>query len=418
MVVAVNNAALNSIQQILISDLEIKGELLNLTASELKQVRISNAENKHESAVITTQLTKAQIDRYVGEPVTFRYGPRFSGGTFYGYVLTINPNQDYQKDTIVDIACFGTTWPMQSGQPRFFPRRTASSVLAEIIIGHRLGCQIEDNPYVWHALAQTEESDWEFIQTLATRLGYAVYVHNGVVRVLNPKRVLTESEVYQRYIRSGDVLDPSRRLLDFNPTTQSLRIRDNVKPSFGYFDGSVARLSQPLGTYPYRMSVDTPIKDRDMAGVYSEAWERRIDFWNQQATARVSGNAMIMPGVNVSIQVSGNPSGRNEYDGVWFVRAVEHSFTNNSFQTALSLARDTIGTTFRNTDYRATLSSTTQGNPKLVKTLRGNPPKTYWESTWKNPEFIQDRLNPDQPVPPFVVPPGMATPIIENGLLG
>jgi hypothetical protein len=47
MVVALNNAALNSLQQILITDVEIKGELLDLTSSELKQVRLSNAENKH-----------------------------------------------------------------------------------------------------------------------------------------------------------------------------------------------------------------------------------------------------------------------------------------------------------------------------------------------------------------------------------
>ena len=142
MVVSVNNAVLNSLQQILITDVEIKGELINLTSSELKQVRMSNAENKHETAILTTQLTKAQIDRFVGEPITFRYGPRFSGGTFYGYVITINPNQDYQQDTIVDIACFGTTWPMQSGQPRFFPKRTASSVFAEIVSSHNLGCQV------------------------------------------------------------------------------------------------------------------------------------------------------------------------------------------------------------------------------------------------------------------------------------
>jgi hypothetical protein len=418
MVVAVNNAALNSIQQILITDVEIKGELLNLTSSELKQVRMSNAENKHESVVITTQLTKAQIDRYVGAPITFHYGPRFSGSTFYGYVITINPNQDYQQDTIVDITCFGSTWPMQSGQPRFFLNSKASDVVANIVNSHSLGCQVEDDPYRWPALAQTDESDWEFIQTLAMRHGFAIYIYNGVVRMLNPKRVLNQSEVRQRYIRSDDVLDPSRQLLDFNATTQSLRIRDNVKPSFGYFDGVVPRLSQPLTVSPYRMSNDTPVKDKGMSDAYSEAWERRIDFWNQQATARINGNANIIPGVNISVQLSNNPSGRNEHDGVWFVRGVEHSFTNNSFQTSLDLARDTIGISPRNTDYRGTLSSTTQGSPKMQSVTRGNPPKKYWASSWTVPEFIRDTIRVSDPVPPIVIPTGMATPVIGNSLLG
>lgn len=395
MVVAVNNPALNTIQQILVRDIEIDGELLNVTPSELKQVRISNAENKHEAALITTQLTKAQIDRFIGKPVTFKYGNKFSGGTFYGYIITINPNQDYQQDTIVDIACLGPTWPMQSGQPRFFINRTAPSIFGEIVKTHNIGCQVDTHPYSWPALSQTTESDWEFLQTLAMRLGYCIYVYNGVVRMVNPVRILTETGVMKRYIRSDDILDPSRDLLDFNPLTQSLNIRDNVKPSFGYFDGEIPRLSQNLGVYPYRMSTDTPIRDKGMSDVYSTAWERRVDFWNQQATARINGDSSIIPGVNVSIQISNNSSGRNEYDGTWLVRGVEHSLTNNSFQTALDLARDASTSRSINTDFRWFYAKATQGAPKMLKALHGSPPKTFWESSWRNIEYVTNTLTLD-----------------------
>lgn len=392
MVVSVNNAALNNLQQILVTDVEIDGELLNLSTSELKQVRISNLENKHESAVITTQLTKAQIDRYINKTITFNYGPRLASRSFYGYVIVINPNQDYQQDALVDITCFGSTWPLQSGEPRFFVNRTAPSVFAEVVASHRLGCQVDNHPYVWPALSQTEESDWEFLQTLATRIGYSIYIYNGVVRLVNPIRVMSETGIYQRFIKSDDVLDPTRRLLDFNPSTQSLKIRDNVKPAFGYFDGTVPTLTAAKGTYPYRMSTDTPIKDRDMGKVYSEAWERRIDFWNQQATIRINGNASLVPGINISVQVSGNPTGRNEYDGTWFVRGVEHSLTNNSFQTALVVARDQNTTRSVNIDFRWFYTNTTQGNPRLVKVEAGNPPTKKWESTWRNTEFTTPSL--------------------------
>jgi len=421
MVVAVNNASLNSLQQILIADVKIDGELLNLTRSELKQVRMSSSENKHEAAVITTQLTKSQINTYIGKLVTFQYGPRFFGGTFYGYVITINPNQDYQKDTIVDITCFGSTWPMQSGEPRFFPLRTAASVFEETVARHLLDSQSYDTRYVWPALAQTSESDWEFIQTLATRHGYALYTHNGIVRMLNPKRVLIENGVYQRYIRSDDVLDKTMQLLDFNPTTKSIRIRDNIKPSFGYFDGDNVSLTQPLTASPYRLSTDTPVRDRGMAVEYSEAWERRVDFWNQEATARINGSAHIIPGVNISVQISGNSSGRNEHDGVWFVREVQHSFTNNSFQTALKLARDNIvGTTPTNRDSRIVLGGT-QNSQRLVE-KEGSP--SYWVS--RNPRStglgttypIMDSLLPILTrlarQDPLIIPDGMTTPI-RNG---
>lgn len=404
MVVAVNSAALNSLQQILVTDIEVDGELLNLSASELKQVRISNFENKHESAVITTQLTKAQIDRFINKTITFNYGPRFSGRTFHGYIIVINPNQDYQQDTIVDLMCFGTTWPLQSGEPRFFVNRTAPSVFAEIVLSHNLGCQVDEHPYVWPALSQTEESDWEFLQTLATRIGYVIYLYNGVIRLVNPIKALTETGIYQRFIRSDDVLDPTRQLLDFNPSTQSLRIRDNLKPSFGYFDGTTAALTSPKGTFPYRVSTDTPVKDRKMGEVYSEAWERRIDFWNQQATARINGNATIIPGINISVQISGNPSGRNEYDGTWFVRGVEHSLTNNSFQTALDLARDKFTPRSINTDFRWFFAQAAQGSPRLVKVERGNPPSKYWESTWRRQETINPTLTGPNITPATVSP--------------
>jgi uncharacterized protein involved in type VI secretion and phage assembly len=410
MVVSINNAALNNLQQILVSNVEVDGELLNLSTSELKQVRISNVENKHESAVITTQLTKAQIDKFIGKTITFDYGPRVSGRTFYGYVIVINPNQDYQQDAIVDITCFGTTWPLQSGEPRFFVNRTAPSVFAEIVTAHNLGCQVDDHPYVWPVLSQTEESDWEFLQTLATRIGYSIYLYNGIIRLVNPVRVVSETGAYQRFIKSGDVLDPSRQLLDFNPITQSLNIRDNMKPSFGYFDGTVATLTAPKGTYPYRMSTSTPIRDRDMGKVYSEAWERRVDFWNQQAVLRINGNAGLVPGINVAVQVSGNPSGKNDYDGVWFVRGVEHSLTNNSFQSAITVARDNNTPRKVNPDFRWFFTNTKQGNPTVRKVETGSPVSKKWESNWKKPETVTPILTDLVPLPkieiigPFVGP--------------
>jgi uncharacterized protein involved in type VI secretion and phage assembly len=416
MVVAINNPALNTLQQILIYDIEIDGELLNLTSSELKQVVISNVENQHESAIITTQLTKIQIDRFIGKPILFKFGPKSANKSFYGYVVSINPNQSYQQDTIVDISCLGPTLPMQSGKPRFYVNRTAPSVFGEIVKSHNLGCQVDSHPYLWPAIAQTAESDWEFIQTLATRLGYCIYIYEGVVRLVNPFRLLQETTVAHRFIKSDDVLDPSRQLLSFNPSTQSLRIRENVKPSYGYFDGINPRLSQPLDITPYRLTTDTPIRDREMADVYSNSWKSRANFWNHQATARINGNAAIVPGVNVSVQISGSSSGRNQHDGTWLVRGVAHSFTNNSFQTSLQLARDAVSIHTSNIDGRWFFSKALQGYPKLVKALKENPPRTTWESSWREVEYITNALY-DTPPNPISIPEGMATPVITDALL-
>lgn len=402
---SVNNPALNSIQQIPVYNISVDGELVNLSNSELKQVKIQNSEGKHEAAVITTQLTKTQIDQFVGKPITFKYGSRVNANVFNGYVITITPSQNYKKDALVDIACLGVTWIMQVGKPRRFIDTTIDSAFSQLVLPHGLGVQADKHYYRWPSLAQTDESDWAFLQTLAHKVGYCVYVNRGVVRLVSPERIIRDTGAFQHYVRSDDILDTSRKLLEFNPTTQSLRIRDNMKPSYGYFENTEPQVSGSINVYPYRMTTDTPIKSKDMANVYSEAWNRRVDFWNHQATARINGNANIIPGMNISIQLGNGLAGKNEHDGVWLVRGVEHSITNNSFQTMLDLARDRITTKSTNIDFSWFFSTSKQGSPLLSISEVDNIKK--WKSSWTYPEFITDFLEePRFIIQPIITPDG------------
>lgn len=423
---AVVNPALGSLNGIQVTKLKIDDQIINLTLSEVQQVTVANVEGQHEAAVITTQLTKTQITEFVDKIVSFTYGPRTNSNVFYGYVVTINPNRDYQVDTIVDITCMGVTWPMQNGTPKFVRNISGPDMFAAIVTGgfrqdvstgYNLGAQVDRHPYTWPVLAQSDESDWEFLLTLAHRTGYAVYNYRGVVRLVRPLRILNETPVFASFIKGDEVLDPTRTLLEWEASTQSLNLRQNVKPSFGFFDGDTASTTQtglnpwftpefppefplPVGHLrvghsnkdldkvsptrtsksnilsPYRMRTDTPIKDRQMGDVYSTAWSDRIDFWNNQATARINGNARIVPGVNISVQVSGVPNGRNEYDGVWMVRGVRHSMTHNSFQTYLDLARDTTKMSVNTNDQW--FWDVPLGAPQVLL----DPVTGRWKSSW------------------------------------
>lgn len=343
MPVSVTNPALSALQRILVYNIRIGDEAVNLSASEIQQVDIGNLEGSHEYARITTQLTKERIDRYVNKRISFSYGRKSREMRFYGYVVSITPNRDYQKDTVVNIDCIGPTWVMQSGMPRLERNTTAPNLFSSVVTSptYRLGAQADYHPYTWPALAQSDESDWEFLLTLANRIGYAIYNYRGAVRMVKPIRVLRETPVFQSYVKSDDVLDPTRSLLQWEATTQSLRLRDNIKPAFGYFDGTTPAISAQDPNAPKKIRTDTPIKDRQMAQAYQDAWTNRIDYWNQQAVARINGDALVVPGVNVSVKISGVQAGENDYDGVWMVRGVRHSLTHSTFQTQLDLARDT-----------------------------------------------------------------------------
>lgn len=383
MPVSVVNPALSSLQRIFVYNIEIDGEALNLSASEIKQVDISNTEGRHEMARITTQLTKTQIDRFINKPISFTYGRRSANNNFYGYVVSITPNREYQKDTFVDIMCLGPTWLMQNGSPRFVRNATAPSLFAQIVTSYNLGAQIDSHFYSWPALAQSDESDWEFLKTLAARIGYVIYNYRGVVRLVKPLRVLLETPVYQSYIKGDDVLDQTRELLDWTATTQSLRLRENIKPVFGYFDGEVATASSAAVTFPSRIRTDTPIRNRDMATAYSNAWDNRIDFWNQQAEARINGNARVVPGTNIAVQVSGRRAGKNDYDGVWMVRGVKHTLTHSSFQTQLDLARDSTQNPV-NTNERW-FWNVDQGSPRVLM----DAANSRWKCSWSSIETIE-----------------------------
>jgi hypothetical protein len=197
--------------------------------------------------------------------------------------------------------------------------------------------------------------------------------------------------VSQTFLKGDDVLDPTRELLEWNATTQSLEIRDNVQPSFGFFDeknkGAFSKL--PMPNSPFRFVADTPSKSRAMAEQYENAsWINRIDYWNNQATARINGNAGLFPGTTISVKVSGNlnPSSKNDYDGVWLVRGVRHSLTHNSFQTDLDLARD--ANTFP--------TNVISGNFWTPKANNGAPSLSWdyehqrWASSWTKVEYVSE----------------------------
>jgi hypothetical protein len=426
--VAVTNPALSALAGLLVYDVLINDEAVNLTSSEISQVGVTNAEGQHEAAVVTTQLTKPQISRFVDKPISFNYGSSINSNTFYGYVVAITPNQNYQDDSIVDIACIGVTWPMQNGTQKFVRNITAPDMFAAIVTGgfrqdvstgYNLGAQVDTHSYVWPILAQSNESDWEYLLTLAERVGYAVYNYRGVVRMVKPLRILTETPVFASFIKGDQILDQTRTLLDWQATTQSLNVRQNILPSFGFFDGTTAATSLtptsagvlsafPQGSSPvaaipvipatsstsqsnlispYSVRTDTPVKDRGMADTYSQAWKNRIDFWNEQAEARINGNARIVPGVNISVQVSGVQNAVNDYDGVWMVRGVKHTLTHSSFQTLLDLARDTTSKPVNATDNW--FWNVPRGAPKVIR----DPATNKWKSSWgSSPEFIQTTL--------------------------
>lgn len=391
MTTSVVNPALATNEDILVGSIAINNEPLNKTSSELYQVTVSNLCGQHEEAVITTRVDKTKLDRYINKIVSFTYGPRTKRNTFYGYVVLVNPNRQYQKDTVVDITCLGVTWPMQTGSPRWFSRISATDMAAQVVGAYPLGFTGDRSSYIWPSMAQAGQSDWEFINHLADRVGYSVYSYNGVVRFVNALNILNSSVPVASWVKGDDVFDKSRVLLDFSATSESLKMRQNISPSYGFFSNTSgvdsATLSDSLDTPQYRFVPDVAVSDQKMAETYKNAFARKTDFWRQKAVARVAGDATITPGTLVSIKISRSSSVGNDYDGAWLIDGVEHSLTHNSFQTEVVLLRD-AHSRLSNTNFHGLLDNQTR--PTIVQGRTSND-ELRWECSQKNkPIFLAE----------------------------
>ncbi len=377
--------------------IEIDNEAINLTSAELYQVTVDNRAGAHETAVITTRLSKTKLERYVNKIVTFWYGPSARRNRFYGYVTVIAPNRNYQKDTVVDITCLGVTWPMQTGSPRWFTNKSATEAAVEVMSNYPLGFIGDTSSYQWPTLAQTGDSDWEFLNELADRVGYSVYSYNGVVRFVNPVNIINSTTPVRALVKGDDVYDKTRALLDFTPTFESLSLRQNILPSFGFFSGRTPEAKAMLSDEPgpsYRFFSGSVAADKRMADQYQRAWKRKTDFWQQAATARIVGDATLVPGVLVSVQLSRSTVIGNENDGPWLVHGVTHSITHNSFQTELTVLRDGV-LRQSNTDFGGVMNN----NPKLKVQQRKRPDgELRWESDQKQPILLAEFYGAPIPV--------------------
>lgn len=378
------DASLQATQGVQARDFTVNETRLIRNEADLLEVRISRAEGKHEYARISARIAQPDSKRLIDKPIAFRYGPRVNEGTFYGYVVEAQPSADYKVDKMVDLHCFGPTWRMQSGKPRVSKGRVAS-MAAQIVGEHRLGFQGDLDSYEWPVLAQSHLSDWEYINHLASRVGFSVYYDTGVVRFVDARRVLRTTIPVARLLKGDDVFDTSRQLFSFDGGNTSDRLRTKQPPSFGFFVNGVPTTNNPQ-TYPYRFETRAVVKNREMAAAYQAAWERKTDTWSQAATARILGDPRISPGLLVSIDLSGSHTIKNEFDGLWLVDAVEHSLNKSSFQTKLTLVRDKDRGEVVNTNYQTLWG--TNGKPRLLQ-VEIEPGVQGWASSWTRPVFSE-----------------------------
>ena len=307
--------------------------------------------------------------------LSFSWGPD-SMGRFFGYITdyTVAPRSS-GPGTVVTITAMGPTSIMKSSRPRFFTNATTADVVSQVVAESQLGFIDEygKDHYVWPQLAQTDESDWEFVNDMANREGSQLLCTDGVIRLVDPQNVLSRSEPVLLLSNNQAATSlPKAGLFDFTATSYSDRLPTMYTPTVAFLnDGRVEMVS---GSSTSNFSAEMPVRNQTEATLAQ--MQLPVD-WDQKAQARVSGAARIAPGTVLAVR-GGSKAAKNEpYDGLWYVTDTRHVLAKIAFQTNASLARVVVGSRRTGTPSRNWWLDP-RGRPTLTLNKQGN-----WISTWR-----------------------------------
>lgn len=360
----------------------LSGEEIDLTVSE---ITMTLSEAKHDSTTLTcVSSTLETTDGMLDMPFSFYFGVPPHTELFQGYVTDLTDEKASQGSLSFTLTILGATKMMFKGQPRFWANKSATTAASQLANANLLGFGGHPHTFLWSALAQTEESDWEMLNKLTRRIGWSVFSRYGVVLAYNPNQWYREMATYTRLVTNNtDLGSDDRNLIEFGATEFSSVSKENLGSNIGYFNGTdVSMMTQPGEFKGYIQDTDAVLQSQPEAEAYMEGVEVRLDSWSQNAIARLWGDADIFPLMCVDVLTVRNTYQYAKYDGKWLVRAVSHKADNQSFQTVLYLTRpDPDEFPPMPTSYHPFWEEEPTPRPRPYLTLY----EDQWVSSWNTP---------------------------------
>lgn len=347
-------------------------------------------ENEHGSMSLYVSSTTRTTDFDIlpGQRIEFDFGTRGNTMKFQGYVAGITPHNRLSEDHVIDeqeIQCLGESMVFKGNYPRFFTEVTCTEVIARIVGESNLGFidEFRRDETTWRSLAQTDQTDWEMIVSMATRIGATVICNRGVVRLLDYQdraARLLPSRVYFKQALPAFTMDdllPNGILLDFTPTNQASIDPYYTTSSLAYMaNGESVEVPAPssgggrftISNYVAKVPARTMQEAQTLqSGFY-------IPPWVQDAEVRVMGDATVAPATTVRIVSRG---GRPDFDGVWYVKSVSHQVVSKTFTTTLTVGRPDQRAPNTKAEFPFWMGDQ-RGVPSLLSSGTGQ-----WISTWR-----------------------------------
>lgn len=330
----------------------------------LQRITVEEKENMHNMTVLDfVGMNPELMHQYLNTPIQVKIELRDRPAyTFYGYIVYLEPTS-VTKDGVVNKSpfqitrayCFGTSYKMKSKVSRTWENISLPEIATELADKYMFSVSVPDNPYRFARIAQKSESDWQFLVKVSNLLGYSVLMEDTHLRVWNPFKTVYHNVSYSMLMNirgsRGDVSPQPGQILKFEGrigavTTDGARTPDTIK----FLDKDGQTLSVNNGEDFESTGFGTVLQSEfeNVLNINADNYAMA----NALATGELRKKFPMTAHVEIVADPSIRPGGlvyineyNTEFDGFWYVNAVNHELTQSHMLTRLDISRDSMGTT-------------------------------------------------------------------------
>lgn len=148
------------------------------------QILLHQEERSHDIAVLKYQIFSNFFFKALktGTPVTFswRNSPK-NKGVFVGHVVKVKRLKAAQAQQELEIHCVASSFALKQTKNNTWKNKTASDIVKDIGNQTKIKTVITPNSTKFSQISQYGKSYWEFLNELAFKIGYVMYVKDAVL---------------------------------------------------------------------------------------------------------------------------------------------------------------------------------------------------------------------------------------------
>jgi len=301
-------------------------------------------ENKHDLVeLVIAGFPPGELHTYWNKPV--RLSIDLGASLYYefvGYIDNVRASSDSSKGLVnrspiqaASVVCLGASYAMRGSNTRVWSNHRFEDILATFArtYGFRSDCIRRGN--IYDALAQTGESDWQFLVRAATIQGLSVNCHGTHIHAYDPYQAFSRRvsfHVLSTLITSGG--DPTPlpgQILSLKGVfKQQLLNRTSVMMP----NGATLDINGD-GTTGSSLATKTPTFSTSVEQGMAAVAASRKEAYDQSIEVSVVGLPGCLPGGIVKID-----GYSLEMDDYWYVKSVKHRISDNYFVSDMSLTRN------------------------------------------------------------------------------